>query len=186
MAQKTKKLFIRLVLLLAIFCLGWGYWIPAKALLAQFLLEGAWEISKTSKQPVVPWPWADTYPVGRLKLERLKVDLIVLEGGAGESLAFGPGRLEQSGQVGGEEHVVLAGHRDTSFSFLRDLRHGDTLLLESLKGEELYKVLETGIVEASELYLDRQLNTLSLVTCYPFEALLPGTPLRYIVTAVSH
>ena len=39
-----------------------GLWIPAKAALAQVLLERAFERSVATGRPVKPWPWADTWP----------------------------------------------------------------------------------------------------------------------------
>jgi len=184
MSAKIKRFLIGGSLLLGSLCLAWGYWIPTKAILAQVLLEWAWNKSIESGSVVKPWPWADSWPVGRLRQDRLGVDLIVLEGASGEALAFGPGRLEAGGKLGGDLHSVLAGHRDTSFSFLQDLRIGDTLDVENRDGETSYTVSSTTVLPATELYLDSQRHqSLSLVTCYPFDAILPGTTMRFLVTA---
>jgi sortase A len=148
------------------------------------LAWGAWEISLQTGKPEKPWPWADCWPVGRLSQDRLGIELIVLEGASGESLAFGPGRLESSDILGGESHAVLAGHRDTSFSFLKELLPGDELKVETYNTTKVYVVSETRIIAASMLYLDPQANkTLSLITCYPFDSVLPQTAERYLVTA---
>lgn len=153
-------------------------------MLAQVLLERAWNISLQDGVVVKPWPWADSWPVGRLRQARLGVDLIVLEGASGEALAFGPGRLEAGDILGGNWHSVLAGHRDTSFSFLQELRVGDTLELEGRDGEKSYRVSSTKTIPARDLYLDSQVpQTLSLVTCYPFDAIVPHTKMRFLVTA---
>ena len=49
---------------------GWqvagGVWIHAKAVLAQILLERAWQQTRDGGERVRPWPWADTWPVARL------------------------------------------------------------------------------------------------------------------------
>ncbi|UCE88716.1 MAG: class GN sortase, partial [Pseudomonadota bacterium] len=63
--------------------LGHGAWIYAKAVLAQHLLHSAWQHTlaqrAVSSQPrILPWPWADTWPVARLQVPRLDVDLVVL------------------------------------------------------------------------------------------------------------
>lgn len=131
-----------------------------------------------------PWPWADSWPIGRLRQPRLGVDLIVLEGASGEALAFGPGRLEGGSQLSENKHSVLAGHRDTSFIFLQNVQHGDKITVESLTTQDTYTVESTEIVAANELYLDREKpQTLSLITCYPFDSVLPQTTMRYLVTA---
>jgi sortase A len=166
--------------------LGAGLWIPAKAMLAQHLLQRAWQQSLVTGKIVKAWPWADTWPVGRLQCHRLGVDLIVLEGESGEVLAFGPGHLRQSSAPGEEGHCMLAGHRDTSFAFLGDLKAGDILSLEGKGGKDFFIIRTTAIVRAEDLYLDRErAGSLTLITCFPFKAVLPGTPERFIVTATK-
>src|SRR5437773_12202841 len=46
------------------------------------------------------------------------------------------------------------------------------------------RVRDIAIVDARELAMprDTEYPTLTLVTCYPFDALVPGGPLRYVVT----
>jgi sortase A len=173
-----------LIFLAGIVLLGSGVWIPAKAVLAQHLLQLSWENSLTTGRQVKPWPWADSWPVGRLKVERLKVDQIVLEGESGEVLAFGPGRLVRSAPLAGTGHTIMAGHRDSSFSFLRDLQTGDRIILQGTAGAAIYLVEDLQIVRAEDLYLDAGVEgRLSLITCYPFDQIFPGTNLRYLVTA---
>lgn len=163
-----------------------GFWIPAKAVLAQYLLQRAWQQCLTSGNIVKPWPWADTWPIGRLQNERLGIDLIVLEGESGEVLAFGPGHLSQSGSPGEQGHCILAGHRDTSFNFLKDLQKGDLLTLEGKNGIDFYFVQGSLTVRAEDLYLDSEkTGILTLITCYPFEAVMPHTPVRFVVTAMK-
>ncbi len=81
---------------------------------------------------------------------------------------------------------MIAGHRDTHFSFLRHLEIGESLALETVSGmKHLYKVVGIDVVDSrrGSLQLDTDEAFLSLVTCYPFEARDPGGPLRYVVTA---
>jgi len=161
-----------------------GLWIPAKAIVAQHLLQYAWQKSLATGNIVKPWPWADTWPVGRLQNDRLGIDLIVLEGESGEVLAFGPGHLTTSSPPGKMGHCILAGHRDTSFHFLQKLKPGDRLTLQGQGVKRVYLVQSTEIALAEELYLDGgRTGVLTLITCYPFESVLPGGPLRFIVTA---
>jgi len=161
-----------------------GLWIPAKAVLAQYLLQRAWQQTLDSGKIVKPWPWADTWPVGRLRNDRLGVDLIVLEGESGEVLAFGPGHLQRSSAPATEGHCILAGHRDTSFAFLKDLKAGDLLTLEGKDGQDYFLVQTTQAVRAEDLYLDGdRTGVLTLITCFPFQAVMPHTPVRFVVTA---
>ncbi len=168
--------------------LGRGTWIFAKAQVAQVLLARAWSETRAGSGAVKPWPWADTWPVARLRVLRLGVDEIVLAGGHGQAMAFGPGHLSRTAAPGQEGNVVLAGHRDTHFRFLRDLRPGDEILLEAAYGApRRYRVTETAVVDFRDRRPLRAFPepTLTLITCYPFGAVVPGGPLRYVVRAAA-
>ena len=174
------------LLALAFWNLGQGAYIPAKAWLAQELMQRAWLRVTAGEDRAAPWPWADTWPVARLRAEHRDVDLIILEGGSGRTLAFGPGHLSASAMPGEAGNSVIAGHRDTHFAFLRDMQMGELLGVETIRGEHhLYEVVSAAVVDArrGSLILDTDLAVLTLVTCYPFDAVEAGGPLRYVVTA---
>ena len=177
------------MLCLGFWQLGQGAYIPAKAWLAQELMQRAWIRIAAGEDRAAPWPWADTWPVARLTADNRDVNLIVLAGGSGRTLAFGPGHLSASAMPGEMGNTVIAGHRDTHFLFLRDVVVGEMLRLEPTNGETLvYEVVGIDIVDSRKgsLALDTDAPTLSLVTCYPFETREPGGPLRYVVTARAH
>jgi sortase A len=165
--------------------LGDGCWIRTKAVLAQFLLQHAWEQTLANGEQTKPWPWADTWPVARLQVKRLGVDLIVLEGESGGVLAFGPGHLPGSSGPSENGHCILAGHRDTSFRFLEDLQQDDIVTIQTVSGDFLnYRIRETMVHEAEDLYLvESEFPSLTLLTCYPFDTLQSRTNLRYLVFA---
>ena len=174
------------LLCLGFWQLGQGAYIPAKAWLAQELMLRAWERARHGSEKPVPWPWADTWPIARLSAKSGDVELIVLAGASGRTLAFGPGHLTASSLPGEPGNTVIAGHRDTYFRFLRDLGPGDSIVLETASGQRhLYKVIGADVVDSrrGSLMLDTRDPMLSLVTCYPFEAREAGGPLRYVVTA---
>jgi sortase A len=126
--------------------LAHGLWIPAKAAFAQVLLERAFSKSEGGGA-ARPWPWADFVPLARLRAPRLEASAIVVSSATGEALAFGPGHLSGSAPPGAHGNVVLAGHRDTHFRFLRDLRPGDALVLETpAGGRGDYAVAWAGVV----------------------------------------
>jgi sortase A len=166
--------------------LGQGAYIPAKAWLAQELMQRAWLRINAGEDRASPWPWADTWPDARLTAESHGIDLIVLAGGSGRTLAFGPGHLGASAMPGTVGNSIIAGHRDTHFSFLRDVEHGERLGIETTAGRRFaYEVVDMQVVDSRKgsLVLDTDLAMLTLVTCYPFDALEAGGPLRYVVTA---
>lgn len=165
---------------------GQGAYIPAKAWVAQELMQRAWRKVEDGSAAPAPWPWADTWPVARLSARDGDIELIVLEGGSGRTLAFGPGHLAVSVLPGENGNSIIAGHRDTHFQFLQYLREGDSIQVELASGRRhLYEVSNIDVVDSrrGSILLDTETPMLSLVTCYPFNALDAGGPMRYVVTA---
>jgi len=164
---------------------GAGAWIHVKARLAQHLLEQAWEQTLEGQTRVRPWPWADTWPVARLRIDSRRLDLIVLQGDSGRSLAFGPGMAVGSSEPGHPGTTLISAHRDTHFEAIRELRAGEAITLETTAGYWRYEVTGTRVIDSrSERVTNNPLGReLVLVTCYPFDAVRPGGPLRYVVHA---
>ena len=164
--------------------LGQGLYIKAKAELAQVLLERAWQRTLADGRPHKAWSWADTWPVAKIDFPSLGESRIVLSNTSGEALAFGPGHLLGSPLPGGAGTSVIAGHRDTHFSLLRDLESDDVVIVTTSSGiGRKYKIRESRIVLADNSHIDpRAMQGLVLVTCYPFDARDSG-PLRYAVFA---
>ncbi len=163
-------------------------YLHAKALLAQMLLHRAWTQTQATGTAVKPWPWADTSPVARLIAPAQDIDLLVLAGATGRTLAFGPGHHDGSAMPGEAGNAVFSAHRDTHFRFLRALAIGDALIVELPAGQRFhYRVREAFVADQRELKLPRlpREPTLTLVTCYPFDALSPRGPLRYVVIAAA-
>ncbi|HEY6051310.1 MAG TPA: class GN sortase [Thermoanaerobaculia bacterium] len=167
---------------------GKGVWIHAKASLAQELLNRAWSRTLSGESHVKPWPWADTWPVARLEIPRRQAAFIVLAGASGRTLAFGPGHLDGTAPPGAPGNCVLSAHRDTQFEALRGLVRGDQVVVETSDGKRhSYRVAELAVADRRDTrFLDPTPGeSLTLVTCYPFDAVVPGGPLRYVVRAVA-
>jgi sortase A len=165
--------------------IGQGAWIHAKAMLAQVLLNRAFAQTIATGHPVKPWSWADTWPVAKIEVPRLAVSEIVLAGSSGQALAFGPGQVETSANVGEPGVVVYSAHRDTHFRFLKDVKVDDMIAVTRKDGEVfLYRVTHTSVVRFDQSGIDPHADGkfLVLTTCWPFDAVTPG-PERYVVYA---
>lgn len=167
--------------------LGHGAYIHAKAQLAQLLLHSAWQRTLQGEVNVKPWPWADMWPVARLRAPAHGVDAIVLAGDSGRVLAFGPGANFGFARPGAAGVSLISAHRDTHFRFLRDVHPDDEIEIQDAYGAwSRYRVVETRIVDARHARLDLPAtgSGVVLVTCYPFDDAVPGGALRYVVTAL--
>lgn len=168
--------------------IGSGLYIHLKALLAQHLIESAWSRTLQGEREARPWPWADTWPVARLQVPAQDIDLYVLADASGRSLAFGPGYVNGSAAPGARGNTIIAAHRDTHFRFLRELRPGTPIAVQTSDGAmHDYEMSEAQVLDVQHDYIEVQAAepTLTLLTCYPFDALVPGGPLRYAVIATT-
>lgn len=178
---RARRLAAVATVLLAAAALGQAGWIHAKAWLAQALIARAYETGEP------PWPWADTRPVAKLRLPGVDRPLYVLAGNSGRNLAFGP-TLDPAGALPGEPgNAIIAAHRDTHFRDLARLGVGERIEIERRDGRRLsFVVTAVDIIDSrrARLLLDPGAPRLTLVTCYPFDAVDPGGPLRFVATAV--
>jgi len=165
--------------------LGQGVYIHVKARLAQVLLERAFADSIKTGHPVKPWSWADTWPVARIEVKRIGASAIALAGSSGQALAFGPGHVERTAEVGERGVAVYSAHRDTHFRFLRNVAMGDEIDITRSDGRRFhYRADFSAVVDFDASGIDPATQGYELVlsTCWPFDLLASG-PERYILHA---
>jgi sortase A len=119
-----------------------------------------------------------------MEIPRLGMSIIVAEGTAGATLRRAGGHIRGTGLPGGPGNIGIAGHRDTLFRPLQNIRQDDVILLTTLQGAYRYRVVSTKIVSPSdvEVLSSDGHEILTLVTCYPFYFVGPS-PNRFIVRA---
>jgi sortase A len=164
---------------------GQGACIHAKAALAQVLLEKAFTETIASGRETRPWSWADTWPVARIEVKRLRASTIVLAGSSGQALAFGPGHVELTPDAGERGVAVYSAHRDTHFRYLKNVVIGDEIAVTRSDGRTFrYRADGTSVVRFDASGIDPLNDGYELVlsTCWPFDAVTPG-PARYLVHA---
>jgi sortase A len=165
--------------------LGW-LWQAGQAPL--LTLEGAAAGARVvpgSESPPVGPPRHGT-PVARLRVARLGIEAVVVEGTDPGSLLLGPGHLEGSALPGEPDNCIIAGHRDGSFGRLRSVRQGDVVELATGAGRTArYSVRSVEIVDKDDTRALARTDgpLLTLVTCYPFHY-IGRAPRRFIVRAV--
>lgn len=156
-----------------------------KAALASHLISSAWTETLEHKSRTRPWPWADTWPVAFVEWQSSGITYPVLAGATGRTLAFAPGHLDGSARAGEKGLMVISGHRDTHFGHLKHVTSGDRFKVQNADGQwHGYRVTETRVVKASDrVAIDETKVRIVLVTCWPFDAVESGGPLRYAVFA---
>ena len=123
-------------------------------------------------------------PLGRIEISSVGLTTMILEGTEEETLRRAVGHIRGTPLPGQRGNVALAGHRDTFFRELRDIRVNDEITLTTLSGSHHYRVDSTKVVkpEETEVLKDDGADTLTLVTCYPFN-FVGSAPKRFIVRA---
>jgi len=184
--MNTRLVLFSLFAVAGLFLLGDGARIYAKARLGQFLMQRAWARTLHGERDAKPWSWADTSPIARIDFPRQHRSYIVLNGASGRTMAWGPGHVDGTALPDQDGNCVVSAHRDTQFAVLREVELGDEIVMETRDGKAIhYRVRGHRIAndrDASPLMQSRS-RMLTLITCYPFDAIAPGGHLRYVVVA---
>ena len=122
--------------------------------------------------------------IALLKIPRLHLEQAVVEGADDAQLRLAPGHITGTALPGEGGNTAIAGHRDSFFRPLKDVRTGDEIVVSTSGQETPYKVTGTEIVDPKDTSVLRASNeeTLTLITCYPFYY-VGAAPKRFIVHA---
>ena len=122
--------------------------------------------------------------IGRLEIPRLLLSDVVAEGIGRTTLRRGVGHIPGTALPGHPGNVGLAGHRDTFFRSLKDVKIDDEVQFSTLAGNFKYEVESLRVVDPENVGVlaPSGHNVLTLVTCYPFYYVGPA-PKRWIVRA---
>ncbi len=129
-------------------------------------------------------PGPGNAPLGRIELNRIGLDAMIMEGIDNRTLRHAVGHIPGTALPGQQGNVAIAGHRDTFFRALRNIRMDDEITLTTLNGSYRHRVDSTKVVEPREIWVldDSGDATLTLVTCYPFD-FVGSAPKRFVVRA---
>ena len=110
--------------------------------------------------------------IARLRVPRLDLSVVVINGTSSSDLRRGPGRHEESFMPGEGELVYVAGHRTTygaPFSEINALEPGDEISVELPYGSVWYEVTKHRIVDDNDLSVlrSRGREELVLQACHP-------------------
>jgi len=120
-----------------------------------------------------------------LRIPRLNIEVPVHDGTTDFVLNLAAGRIEETALPGTPGNVGIAAHRDGYFRALKDIKEGDTLVLDTPVKEEQYRVEWIRITTPDDVSVidPTPSAAVTLVGCYPFYHQGPA-PKRFIVRAV--
>ncbi|MGC2828345.1 MAG: class D sortase, partial [Candidatus Acidiferrum sp.] len=122
--------------------------------------------------------------LGELQVPRLGLNAIVVQGDSTADLRRAVGHLSSSALPGEWGNVALAGHRDTFFRPLRDIRLGDSITIKTRARSFEYVVESIEVVAPTDIRVLEPStgHDLTLLTCFPFHYVGPA-PKRFVVRA---
>lgn len=122
--------------------------------------------------------------LGRLDIPRLGMSVAVLQGTSSRVLRLGIGHIAGTPLPGEDGNIGIAGHRDTFFRGLKDIRKNDEIQLQTASGLSRYAVDWAKVVvnDDQSVLAPSNESALTLVTCYPFYFVGPA-PKRFVVRA---
>jgi sortase A len=168
-------------LAVGILALGYAGYVVVDAHAYQAYEESKFEAASLSQAPRL---LVEGGVIGEIQVARLHLKAIVVQGDSHTLLRRAVGHIPDTALPGTPGNVVLAGHRDTFFRPLRNIRLGDAITLKTPDGAFQYLVESTEVVPASDMEV---LNAssgriLTLITCFPFDYIGPA-PNRFVVRA---
>jgi sortase A len=122
--------------------------------------------------------------LGLMNIPRLGLSVAVLQGTTSRALRLGAGHLEGTPLPGEAGNSAIAGHRDTFFRDLKDIRPMDEIQIQTPTALFRYQVDWVKVVDPDDLSVlaPSTESALTLVTCYPFYLVGPA-PRRFVVHA---
>ncbi len=143
-------------------------------------------VSQPSATEASPRVMAEGDVIGQIEVPRLGLSAIIIQGDSDDVLRRAVGHVPETALPGQGGNIALAGHRDTIFRPLRDVKIGDTISLRTTAGDHSYRVTSTEVVPPTDIGVlqSRGENELTLITCFPFHY-IGHAPNRFIVRALE-
>jgi sortase A len=144
-------------------------------------LREAKSSSRVLKPPVVP------DGIAQIEIGSIGLRAMIAEDIDDRTLRRAVGHVPRTAWIGEGGNIGLAGHRDTFFHRLRDIRKGDVILIKTASNSYQYRVDFLAIVgpENTQVLDPTSESVLTLITCYPFQY-IGSAPKRFIVRAYEN
>ena len=122
--------------------------------------------------------------LGRIEIPRLGMIVAILQGTTSKTLRLGVGHIQGTALPGEPGNIGIAGHRDTYFRSLKDIRVNDQIRIKTATGLSRYEVDLVQVVAPGdiEVLAPSAKSAITLVTCYPFH-FIGAAPKRFVVHA---
>jgi sortase A len=180
----------RLLLVVGLVLIGYYVYVSVETYLYQTMENRELDAILSSAPPpskmrARPQP-AQGSLLGRIEIPRLGVSAVIRAGSDARTLQLAVGHIPGTAVPGDSGNIGLAGHRDTFFRRLKDIRADDEIRIVTPEGTYRFRVEDTRVVSPKDTWVLNPTPTtaLTLVTCYPF-TYIGSAPDRFIVRAIA-
>lgn len=120
----------------------------------------------------------------KLSIPRIGLRAVVIDGASAHSLLMGPGHVAGSAIPGTSGNAVIAGHRDTFFRHVDQLKVGDSIFILRGGRQFHYLVTQRKVVQPNDLSVlqPSKVSEITLITCYPTHFIGPA-PQRLVIVS---
>ena len=186
-SSRIFRLAFYFFLALGLLTLGYSAYVVVDAHAYQAYEQSKFEAmleKQTGSPQLPPPPLVEGDVIGEIQVPRLHLKAIVVQGDSHTILRRAVGHIPETALPGKPGNVALAGHRDTFFRPLRNIKLGDTITLQTAAGDFQYLVESTQVVPSGQIEVlsTTAVPTLTLITCFPFDY-LGAAPNRFVVRA---
>jgi sortase A len=186
-SSRILRLAFYFFLALGLLTLGYSAYVVVDAHAYQAYEQSKFEATlekQTGSPQLPPPPLVEGDVIGEIQVPRLHLKAIVVQGDSHTILRRAVGHIPETALPGKPGNVALAGHRDTFFRPLRNIKLGDTITLQTAAGDFQYLVESTQVVPSGQIEVlsTTAVPTLTLITCFPFDY-LGAAPNRFVVRA---
>ena len=180
---KVMRATCYLLLALGVAALGYVGYVSADSKAFQAVEKGKFTRAIV---PQIPRVLREGDVIGEIQVPRLGLDAMVVQGESAGNLQRAVGHLSNSAMPGEWGNIALAGHRDTFFRPLRDIRQGDEIRFKTASGAFEYRVESIEIVgpRDTKVLEPSSGRDLTLITCFPF-SFVGRAPGRFVVRATE-
>lgn len=187
-SDKFIRRLIWILLALAIFFIGTAFYIPAKAMLSQSLLQRSWTRTVAEQGGInKPWPWSASWPVARLRIPEHGIDELVLEGENLHSRHHLPDTGMFSTQDRNTGTVMIDAEGRKNSRLLKSIALGEYFQLQDDTGASaFYRVEDLQIIDIryGAISMPRHGKWLLLIARYPSGVGADDSGKRYVVSAL--
>jgi sortase A len=178
---KVMRATCYLLLVVGVVALGYVGYVSADSKQFQAVEKEKFTQAVVTHQPTV---LREGDVIGEILVPRLGLDAMVVQGDSARNLRRAVAHISKSALPGEWGNVTLAGHRDTFFRPLRDIRAGDEIRFKTSGGTFEYRVQSMEIVgpRDAKVLEPSSGRDLTLITCYPF-SFVGRAPDRFVVRA---